>query len=415
MSRGWNVEQAPASMLPSYAVDGIVPRAVLFPSSEAEVASALHAAAEEGSVVVPWGAGSQQDLGNPLERVDLVLSLERLSHVVEYVPADMTITVQAGMRFPELQALTALHGQSVPLDPPRAARSTIGGIVATAASGARRMAYGGVRDLVLGVRLALPNGRVIKAGGKVVKNVAGYDLPKLAIGSLGTLGVITEVSLRLRPLPAGSRTLLFGFAELGAALAAAESILNAELLPAAVTVLTPETARRLDAPGTVSLAVALEETPENISYQVDRLSAMTQAAAGAQTLTGEAESAFWDRLTNYGDRFGSTFRMKVNTVPSDLAKHLDAPGLEAVAHVSSGTVMLYGVADGAGTVEAIEARFAAARAAGGSAVLESGPVALRRQVDVWGPSRPEWKFTHDLKKTFDPAGVLNRGRYVGGL
>ena len=161
--------------------------------------------------------------------------------------------------------------------------------------------------------------------------------------------------------------------------------------------------------------MALEETPENIAYQVDRLSAMTQAAAGAQTLTGELESAFWLRLTNYGDRFGSTFRMKVSTVPSDLANHLAAPGLQAMAHVSSGAVMLYGVADGVGTFEAIQARFAAARAAGGSAVLESGPVALRRQLDVWGPPRPEWKFTRALKKTFDPAGVLNRGRYVGGI
>jgi len=402
-------------MLSSYAVDGTVPRAVLFPSSEAEVSLALQAAAEEGSVVVPWGAGSKQDLGNPLERVDVVLSLERLNHVVEYVPADMTVTVQAGMRFSDLKALTALQGQTVPLDPPRSAHATLGGIVATAAAGPRRMVYGGVRDLVLGVHLALPDGRVIKAGGKVVKNVAGYDLPKLVIGSLGTMGVTTEVSLRLRPLPPDSRTMLFGFAELDAALAAAESILNSELVPAAVTVLSPETARRLEAPGPVSLAVALEETSENNSYQVDRLSPMTQAAAGAQTLTGEAESAFWDRLTNYGDRFGATFRMKVNTVLSDLTNQMSAPGLDAIAYVASGTVMLYGMANDAGTVEAIEARFAAARAAGGSAVLESGPVALRRQVDVWGPPRPEWKLTRDLKKTFDPTGILNRGRYVGGI
>ena len=401
--------------MPSYAVDGIVPRTVLLPLSEEEVAFALRAAAEEGSVVVPWGAGSQQDLGNPLERIDAVLSLERLNHVVEYVPADMTITVQAGMRFSDLQALTALQGQTVPLDPARAAHATIGGIVATAAAGPRHMAYGRVRDLVLGVRLALPNGRVIKAGGKVVKNVAGYDLPKLAIGSLGTLGVITEVSLRLRPLPADSRTVLFGFAALDEALAAAETILNSELLPAAVTLLAPAAARRLEAPGPVSMAVALEETLENNAYQVKRLTSLTQNATGSQALTGENESAFWDRLTNYGDHFGTTYCLRVNTVLSDLPHQLAEPNLEAIAHVGSATVLLYGQAGGAGIVGAISARFAAARTASGSAVLESAPLALRRQVDVWGPPRPEWKFTRELKKAFDPAGILNRGRYVGGI
>ena len=403
--------EAPETLV-RYAVDGIVPRAVLLPSSEAEVASALCAAAAEGAVVVPWGGGTQQDLGNPMERADFVLSLERLDQVVEYVPEDMTITVQPGMRLAALQALTASHGQAFPLDPPRAAQATIGGIVSTAASGPRRMAYGGVRDLVLGVRLALADGRVIKAGGKVVKNVAGYDMPKLVIGSLGTIGIVTEVSLRLRPLPADSRTLLFGFADSGSAIAAAESILNSELLPAAVTILSPAAARRLETPGTASLAVALEETVENNGYQVDRLSRMIQPP---ETLTGEAESNFWDRLVNYGDRFGSTFRLRVNTVVSDLAEHLEAPDLEGIAYAASGTVILYGMADGMAAGETVRSRMARAGAAGGSAVLECGPVELRRQVDVWGSARPEWKFTHGIRRTFDPALVLNRGRYVGGV
>ena len=401
-----------------YAIDGIVPNAVALPSSEAEVAAILREAVLAQMVVVPWGAGTKQDLGRPLERVDLVLSLEKLDRVVDYVPADMTITVEAGMRFTELQALTARHGQTVSLDPPRAAGATIGGIVATAASGPRRMAYGGVRDILLGARVALPDGRVIKAGGKVVKNVAGYDMPKLFAGSLGTLGVITEVSLKLRPLPADSRTLLFGFAELGAAMAAAEAILNSELLPAAMAVLTPEAARRLAAPGPVSLAIALEETAENNVYQAERITQML--AADAVALADGVESEFWDRLRNYGDRFGADFRMRVNTVISDLGQQLQeclsAPGpvkLEAVAYVPSGTAMLYGFRNG-GEAGAV-ATAVQARMAGGSAVLESGPVALRRQVDVWGPARPEWKIVESIRKTFDAGRTLNRGRFVGRI
>jgi glycolate oxidase FAD binding subunit len=401
-----------------YAVDGIVPNAVALPSSEAEVAAVLREAALAGMVVVPWGAGTKQDLGRPLERVDLVLSLEKLDRVVDYVPADMTITVEAGMRFAELQALTARHGQTVSLDPPRGAGATIGGIVATAASGPRRMAYGGVRDFLLGCRVALPDGRVIKAGGKVVKNVAGYDMPKLFAGSLGTLGVITEVSLKLRPLPADSRTLLFGFAEVGAAMAAAEAILNSELLPAAMAVLTPGAARRLEAPGPVSLAIALEETAENNVYQAERIAQML--AADAVALADGVESEFWDRLRNYGDRFGADFRMRVNTVISDLGQQLQeclsAPGpvkYEAVAYVPSGTAMLYGFRNG-GEAGAV-ATAVQARMAGGSAVLESGPVALRRQVDVWGPARPEWKIVESIRETFDAGRTLNRGRFVGRI
>lgn len=398
-----------------YAVDGIVPNAIALPSSEVEVAAVLQEAALAEKVVVPWGAGTKQDLGRPMERIDLVLSLEKLNRVVDYVPADMTITVEAGMRFANLQALTARNGQTVSLDPPRAAGATIGGIVATAASGPRRMAYGGVRDFLLGCRVALPDGRVIKAGGKVVKNVAGYDMPKLFAGSLGTLGVITEVSLKLRPLPADSRTLLFGFAELGPAMAAAEAILNSELLPAAVAVLTPEAAWRLEAPGPVSLAVALEETVENNVYQADRILQMLSAPVA---LAGEAESDFWDRLRNYGDRFGADFRMRVNTVIDDLGRQLQdclrSPGpvkYEAVAYVPSGTAMLYGFRNGgeAGAVaQAVQARMA-----GGSAVLESAPVTLRRQVDVWGPARPEWKIVEGIRAMFDAGRTLNRGRFVG--
>jgi len=379
----------------SYTVDGILPHTVLLPSSEAEVASMLRAAAQEGSVVVAWGGRKKEEFGNPMERVDVVLSLERLNQVVDYVPADMTITVQAGMRFADLQALTARHGQTVPLDPARASAATIGGIVATGGAGPRRMAFGGVRDLLLGARLALVDGRVIRAGGKVVKNVAGYDVPKLVSGSLGTLGVITEVSLKLRPLPADSRTLLFGFGELATALDAAESILNSELLAAAVVVVTPQATCRLEAPGPVALAVALEESLENNAYQVDRLSRYGVFS----TLTGATESAFWDRLINYGDVFGSALRWRVNTVVSDLVNHLLGP-LDGIAYVSTGTVMLYGD-DG-------EA------AAGSCAVLESGAVDLRRKVNVWGPPRTEWKFTEGSRRAFDPGRILNRGRYVGG-
>jgi glycolate oxidase FAD binding subunit len=413
------VLEEPQSIAP-YAIDGTPPRAVSLPATEAEAASALKAAADAGEVVVPWGAGTKQDFGNPVEQTGVVLSLERLNQVVEYVPTDMTITVQAGMRFAALQALTAGNSQTVPLDPARASGATVGGIVATAVSGPRRAAYGAVRDLLLGCRIALPDGRVIQAGGKVVKNVAGYDISKLMAGSFGTLGVITEVSLRLRPLPADTRTLLFGFASLDEALAASAKVLASELLPAALVALTPRAAERLGAPGAFALAAALEETPENNAYQANRL---TQIAGEPTALTGEAERSFWDALIDYGDRFGASFRVRAATVISDLPTPLGAcaakgaVSLDGIAYVQSGTAMLYGFApdnEVDAMAEAVQARFAAAGACG-SAVLESGPVALRRRLDVWGLPRPEWKLAQRIRQTFDPKRILNRGRFVGGL
>jgi glycolate oxidase FAD binding subunit len=384
-----------------YAVDGILPAAVARPSDAAEVAEALRSAAAQGAVVVPWGAGTKQDYGNPMDRADLVLSMERLNQIVEYVPADMTITVQAGMRFAGLQALAAKQGQRVPLDPPRAAAATIGGIVAAASSGPRRAAYGAVRDLVLGARIALADGRVIRTGGKVVKNVAGYDLTKLIVGSLGTLGVITEVSLRLRPLPADTRTLLHGFGGLEEALRAAEGVLNSELLPAAVTVLTPGPARLLEAPGPWCLALALEESPENNAYQAERLAQMIRGGTGSAALAGDAEASFWDALTNYDQRSGADCRLRINGLISELAGLIRG---DAIAHVPSGTVLAYG----SGAIDNIDS-------VGDRAVLESGPLELRRRVNVWGAPRPEWKLAQRIKQVFDPGRILNRGRFVGGI
>jgi glycolate oxidase FAD binding subunit len=399
-----------------YTVDGIIPRAVAIPQSETEVAALLTGAAAAGEVVVPWGAGSAQDYGTPLESVDLVLSLERLNQVVEYVPADMTITVQAGMRFADLQALTAKHRQTVPLDPPRSDRATVGGLVATAASGPRRMAYGGLRDLVLGVRVALPNGRIVRAGGKVVKNVAGYDLTKLVIGSLGTLGVVTEVSLRLRPLPADTRTLLYGFTDVEKALSTAEDLLNSELLPAALCVLTPEPSRLLEAPGPWCMAIALEESAENNEYQVNRISKMVQGSAGSAILAGATESTFWKRLTNFDQCFGAGFRIRLNSLAGEVASHLyrctatqEGSRFDGIAHVRGSTLLLHGFAQEPDRLRDL------AQSAGERAVIESAPVSLRRKVNVWGAPQPSWRLTERIKEAFDPGRLLNRGRFVGGV
>jgi glycolate oxidase FAD binding subunit len=393
-------------------VGDLTPAVVARPGSEAEVAAVLRAATAAGAVVVPFGAGTRQGIGHLPERADVVLSLAWLNQMVDYVPADMTVTAQAGMRLADLQARVSAAGQTVPLDPAGACAATLGGLVAAAAAGPRRLAYGGVRDLLLGARVVLADGRVVKTGGRVVKNVAGYDMNKLLCGSLGTLGVITAVTLKLRPLPAAAQTELFGFGDVSKALSAAEAVLNSELLPAAVVVLGAGPARRLEAPGPVTLAVALEETPANVAYMAERVAALTggPAGPGRATLTGEAEARFWDALTNYGDRSGATWTLRVSALLSEAGRFLDS---DAIAYAAgTATVMRYGFTEEA---EAIHRLQSAAAGVGGSAVLEAAPPALRRQADPWGPPRPEWAPMRLIKERFDPSRILNRGRFVGGI
>lgn len=383
-----------------YAVDGAVPALVARPASEAEAAACLGVAFAHGLAVAPRGGGTKQLLGNPLPRLDLLLSTERLDQVVEYVPEDLTITVQAGMPIAALQALTGQHGQMLPLDPPRANRATIGGVVATASTGPQRLAYGHVRDSLIGTRIALADGRVIKTGGRVVKNVAGYDMNKLVAGSLGTLGLITEVSFKLRPLPAVTQTLRFGFADLAAALTAAEAILNTELLPTALVALSPGAALRLEAPGPYSLAVQLAESAVNVAYQAERLQALAAAshAQAQDLLAGPDDQAFWEGVRNYGDLSHAPCQIRISSLITETGRHMAAAPGDAIAYVGAGTVMLY-------TETLLEIQ---------GAVLESAPRELRQLRNVWGPPRPEWALMRGIKQALDPAHTLNPGRFIFG-
>ena len=382
-----------------YAVDGMIPHLVALPATEAEAAACLQVASLHGLSVAPRGGGTKGALGNTLARLDLVLTTERLTQVVEYVPEDLTVTVQAGMRFADLQALVKQHGQMLPLDPPHADHATIGGIVATNSAGPQRLAYGTVRDSLIGTRLALADGRLIKTGGRVVKNVAGYDMNKLIAGSLGSLGVITEVSFKLRPLPAVTQTLRFGFADLDQALAAAEAILNTELLPTAVVALTPGPAARLEAPGPVALAVSLAESPSNIAYQAERLQVLGAGARAQDLLTGPDEERFWEGVRNYGELAGAPCQMRINTVIADVGPQFAAAATaDGIAYVGSGTVLLFAeTLDLAGTK---------------NAVLEKAPPEVKRQINVWGAPRPEWALMRGIKRALDPAGILNPGRFI---
>src|SRR5436309_15213130 len=196
------------SLLAAYTVDAKIPTLLCCPETPEQVAAALRLCSELDAAVSPWGGGAAVRIGNLPRQVDAILELSHLDRVIEHDHANLTATVQSGITLARLQQTLAPQNQFLPFDPPHAARSTIGGIVAANLNGPRRMFYGSVRDLVIGMKVALASGEQIKAGGKVVKNVASYDMCKLFVGSLGTLGVITEATLRLAPVPERAATVI---------------------------------------------------------------------------------------------------------------------------------------------------------------------------------------------------------------
>src|SRR5438445_3299441 len=187
------------------AVSGVQPKLVVEPGTERELAEILRLSNEAGLAVIPRGGGTKIEWGNSPGRADLILSTSRLAKIIEHAWADLTVSVEAGCTIQKLQEALAQHGQRLALDPLWPGRATIGGVLSANDSGALRLRFGALRDLIIGVTIALPDGTLASSGGKVVKNVAGYDLPKLVTGALGTLGVITRAVFRLHPLPRSKR------------------------------------------------------------------------------------------------------------------------------------------------------------------------------------------------------------------
>ncbi len=415
-----------------YTIDGINPQAVVLPRSTHEIQEVLDYATDSGLSVIPAGSGTKLGVGNPPEQVDLVLSTSRLDQVLEYEPADLTVTVEAGIRLATLQAKLAEHGQYFPLDPPYADRCTIGGITATNASGPSRLRFGSARDLVLGMRVVQSSGTVVKSGGKVVKNVAGYDLNKLYLGSFGTLGVITEVSLRLQPLPESERTILLTFANIGEAVNVASEISGSQLLPTFLN-LFGNGAPLTNSPEPC-LLIGLDGHPETVEWQIDSAKTIAQqnGAIGVEVYEGQRQQELCAavcalpeggaatpivicraslRMTDVGDFLNTVLEINDSSSWRVRVTGLMGNGVVYVifSDFADGEVPVQHVADAVANL-----RDAAANV-GGNLIVESAPTALKRQIDVWGSVGRSFELMKAIKTKLDPIGLLNVGRFVGGI
>ena len=389
------------------AVAGVPARFVGTPATTEEASAVLRAAAADDLAVVVRGAGTKQDWGAPPRRLDLVLDTRRLAGVVEHAAGDLIVVVRAGTPIAELQGKLAPAGQQLALDAALPG-ATVGGTVAVSTSGPRRMLYGTARDLLIGVTVVRPDGVVARAGGKVVKNVAGYDLGKLITGSYGTLGLITECVFRLHPLPAADAVVTRRVADPAEAGRLVAAVLAAQVVPSAIEV---------DAPpgGGIEVAVLVEGVPAGVRDRVALL---------CRLLGGEAAQQRPDWWGTYPWRAGETglkVTAALSRVPGLLAAARNAGerhGAPPTVRGSAGSGVLYAGLPGDAAPEAVagivEHLRGAAGQAGGHAVVLTAPAAVRERVDMWGPVEG-LALMRRIKEQFDADGRFARGRFVGGI
>jgi len=431
-----------------YAIDGVAPSLVVLPADEAQIGEVLRLAAAYKATVFPRGGGSHMSLGQPPTHVDLVLSVQRLQRQLAYEPADLTTTVQAGVCFTELQRVLRANGQFLALDPPVAATTTVGGIVATNLSGPRRLLYGTARDMLLGTAVISVDGTRTKAGGRVVKNVTGYDLNKLYIGSLGTLAILVELTWKLHPLPPGELTLGFGCAQAADLATVLPTVLQLPLRLSSLALLnaaacqamaaqlgsTPEEAPYL-------LLVRLEGTPAVTQNQGQRLTeALRRAALGhpvtVYTWSTPEQAQLWEALAGllYCEAsVGLTparLLVKVSLLMSDVpafCQDVETLGARTgmawplAAHAGNGIVYVHipirqpEAPDVEQLLASLQALDQCVARYQGHRVLEQAPVAVKQHCQVWGPCRDDFTLMRAIKTSFDPQHRLNPGRFVGGL
>jgi glycolate oxidase FAD binding subunit len=381
------------------AIAGVPARYVATPDSTDEAAAVLRAAADRDLVVVVRGAGTKRDWAAPPRRLDLIVDTRRLAGVVEHAAGDLIVVVRAGTTVAELADKLAPAGQQLALDAPMPGAS-VGGTVAVGTSGPRRMLYGTARDLLIGVTVVRPDGVVAKAGGKVVKNVAGYDLGKLYTGSLGTLGIITEAVFRLHPLPEACRWISALAADATRAAAAIAAIRASQHDPVALEVNRPARG------GPMTIGVAVEGVAGGISPRAAALATLLGEAAGAPTTVSEGPPDWW------GQPLPSP-HATVTCEPTGLADLLAcAPG--AIRGSAGAGVLAVGLRDDDRLGDELAQLRAIAARHGGSAVLRYAPPHRKAAMDVWGPV-PALGLMRRLKEQFDPEYRLSPGRFVGGI
>lgn len=379
---------------------------MLRPQSPQELADALRCAADAGDAIAIGGAFSKASMAGPASPADTTISTASLNRVLKYEPRDLTISVEAGLPFAELSRVLAANRQMVPLDPPFSRQATIGGVLAANTSGPRRRLYGTARDMVIGMKFATLEGKVVESGGMVVKNVAGLDTAKLMIGSFGTLAAIAVANFKVVPMPPESRTLVLPCASLGEAMAARTPLIRGALQPAAVDLLNPQASARLGYEGFLLVIRA-----GGNRAVLDRFSRELPSAAA---LEEQEADALWLRIQDFTPAFLSEHAggaiVRVSCLLSELSEVIQSARAPVVARAGSGVAYGY-FADWRIAGDWV----AQATGRGWKAVVEFAPEAAKGDLDLWPAPGSDLEIMGRIKRLLDPGNVLNRGRLYGRI
>ena len=438
---------------PADAVCGVIPELCVEPADESQLSRVLQYANDSELMVSPRGGGTKLEWGTAPREVDIAISTARFDRILEYAPGDMTVTVGAGVSIAQLQSTLAAHGQRLALDPLWPERATVGGVIAANDSGALRLRYGGIRDLMIGATVVLADGTIAASGGKVVKNVAGYDLPKLMAGSLGTLGILTRAVFRLHPLPESSQTLTWTFPNCKRANEFMLAIADSLVVPSGLQMRTRGLSDGGD--GSIDVDVRFDGIAAGIEAQMQSVRKLAGEIRPTQPefdpwqireqLCAPLRPADNGRAADPSGR-GRAAVVKLSVLPTQLASitefvrtTLGESGWKLLMHSTGlgwlrmdlapphASSMRAGAADQADECAQLAEFLSVLRAllapTGGSAVLlhASTPTAGAlgtspgQEIDVWGDAGSALPLMMRIKQQFDPRGILNRGRFVGGI
>lgn len=380
-----------------------------------------------GEAIYPQGGRTALDYGGIPKLPGAAIDMRSLNRVIDYPAADMTATVEAGMTLAELRAVLAERGQRLPLDAPEGDRATLGGIFATNTSGPRRFGWGRPRDWIIGVGFVTAAGELVNGGGRVVKNVAGYDFPKLLTGSLGTLGIIVRMTLKTRPIVESSAFVWATFDRSDDVREALAKLTTSATRPTAIELLNRPAATSIGEPsglpsGVWTIAIGFEGEKETVAWQTERLANELNARDCRSIENGSADT-LWSRLVEDSASALSAegqVSITVNARRSavvDLAARLDPAVWSLQAHAGNG--MIRAKAWAANDFSAIEGDIVglrgAAVAAGGNLIVSRRPLAWDDRLPIWGEPRDDWAIAKRIKEAFDPRGLMNPGRFVDGI
>ena len=410
-------------------IDGFGPLPVRRPASVEAVCAVVREAAADGTALYPFGGRTMLGLGHPPMRPGIGVNLGGLTQVIDYPARDMTITVQAGITAAGLQALLGRENQRLPIDVAHADRATLGGIIAANVSGPRRYGFGTLRDYVIGISVVNDEGREVKAGGRVVKNVAGYDLCKLYVGSLGTLGIITQVTLKLRPQPE-EQALVVLRSETARVAALLDVLHGSRTRPVCLDLLNRAAVRYINRQAAVALpdapwvvVVGYEDNRVAVSWQVQQLlkELPDDARPGLETRVGLTTAPLWRALAEWpaGAEDGLVFKASLlPRMTAGFSTRVDALADGRAVHAQAGNGILWGHAAEDGTPEragALLTQLLEWAGPEGNVVVHRCPPAWKAALPVWGRPRADSWLMRTVKQQLDPRGLFNPGRFVEGI